>query len=324
MIDPHFPFSQEVLPTIASLSEDALLARIRQQLGDRTPPAPQGMGDDCASLSLSPNPGVLLLTTDSLTWGIHFDASASPQAAGAKLLKRNLSDIAAMAGTPAHALLNLQSGPDLRIDWLESFIEGLAASAREWEVSIVGGDLSSLPHGIFTASLTLVGFSEKPVTRSTASIGDSLYVTGHLGGSLHGHHLSFTPRVAEASWLAANAPLTALMDLSDGLGTDLPRMLQLFQRARLDPATIPLSPTTQEMTLPERLQSALFDGEDYELLFTAPAADQSWLNPFQAQFPCLPVTCIGFIDTATEEESGRLFWQDGGLCEGEGFRHFKA
>lgn len=317
------PFSPIPGEQISSLGEDVLVRKIRSCLGDRSPPAPEGIGDDCAAVPVHSDDDRILLTIDSLTWGIHFDSTATAAEAGAKLLKRNLSDIAAMAGRPRYGLLNLQSGPDLRIEWLLDFICGLADCARQWQVMIVGGDVSGLAPGNFSASVTLVGGSVVPLTRSTAGIGDAVWVTGMLGGSLSGHHLHFTPRLKEAVFLAHRAAPTSMMDVSDGLGADLPRLIPDRTGVRLYRNRLPLSAATAGLAPEVRQHRALFDGEDYELVFTtADGADLGWVRAFSDAFPEVAITRIGevFADPPT---SDILLWEDGTPAVGASFRHFE-
>lgn len=321
-MNPNFPFTDAIDEQIRSLGEDALVERIREVLGDRSPPAPEGIGDDCAAVPVNPQDDRILLTIDSLTWGIHFDVTASAAEAGAKLLKRNLSDIAAMAGRPRCALLNLQCGPDLRIEWLLGFVRGLADCARAWKVMVVGGDVSGLAPETFSASVALVGGSVVPLTRSTARVGDRVWVTGTLGGSLAGHHLHFTPRLKEAVFLAQHAIPTSMMDISDGIGTDLPRLIPEGTAVRLDAEALPLSPVTGTEPIPIRRQRALFDGEDYELLFTtASAAGTDWVENFRRAFPQTPVTLIGIV-IERPDGSPALIWKDGDPVTGSSFAHF--
>ncbi|MEC9227639.1 MAG: AIR synthase related protein, partial [Verrucomicrobiota bacterium] len=141
-------FTQSYEDSIACLGERKLLSNIQKWLGSCTPPAPHGMGDDCAVLDpfFSGKP---LLTTDSLTFGIHFDSNISAKDAGAKLIKRNLSDIAAMAGTPSSAVLALLCGPDVSTMWLQEFFEGVHSACLDYTVSLVGGDVSQIKKGAF-------------------------------------------------------------------------------------------------------------------------------------------------------------------------------
>ena len=263
------PFSEKPAETIAALGEQKLLARIRRWLGAAAPAAPVGMGDDCAVLpaALAPRSAprtakaapATLVTVDPVIFGEHFDAAVPPRAVGRKLLRRNLSDIAAMGGRPRAAVLALALDPRTRLDWLEAFYRGLAADARRFGVPLVGGDLAT-HHGGLVATLTLLGETTAPgaraLTRSGARIGDFIAVTGRLGGSLpSGRHHSFTPRLAEGQWLARRPEVAALMDLSDGLAKDIHSITPAGARPLLFGELLPRHPGVD-------LRGALTDGED--------------------------------------------------------------
>ncbi len=222
-----------------------------------------GPGDDCAVIDLDET--CLLAAVDQLAEGIHYYPNIAPERIAAKLLKRNLSDIAAMGGVPTYALLALASN---RSDdqWFNKFYQGLEKEARRWDVSICGGDLSSLPaEGVKDVmSLTILGFCPlgRACLRANAKPGDLLYATGFFGNSLHSeHHLDFTPRLPEGKFLAKNFS-SAMIDVSDGLLLDASRIAKASSLALiLDLSAIPLRSGAD-------INSALSDGEDYELLFT--------------------------------------------------------
>jgi thiamine-monophosphate kinase len=231
-----------------------------------------------------------LITVDPVIFGRHFDAAVPPAAVGAKLLKRNLSDIAAMGGRPRAAVVSLCLDRSTRVSWLREFHRGLATTARRHGVTLVGGDVAEAP-GALIASLTLLGGSDgtRVLTRQGARPGDWIAVTGRLGGSLtSGHHHRFTPRLAEGRWLARRPEIRAMMDVSDGLAKDLAALTPPGARAALDLATIP---RRRGCTL----AAALGDGEDYELLCAIgsranlPALQGAW----RRRFPTLPLTVIG-------------------------------
>lgn len=285
------PFTANAAASVSSLGELRLIAAIRRWLGAANPPSPAGIGDDCAMLAPSRHPQ--LLTVDPVVYGEHFDDSVPPRAVAAKLLKRNLSDIAAMGGHPRAAVIALALAPDVSTRWLEHFYRGLAATARAYNVSVVGGDITRQKSGL-TASLTLLGEVRGPraLTRRGAKTGDWIYVTGTLGGSILGRHHRFTPRLAEGAWLAARTDVRSLMDLSDGLAKDLPSLTPAGATPSLDPAAIPLSAASR--TLAQRdgvpaLTHALTDGEDFELLFTVAARanrekfEAAWRKKFSAR-----------------------------------------
>jgi thiamine-monophosphate kinase len=193
------PFTHIPAKAVSSLGEENLIRAIRRWLGNASPRAPFGIGDDCAVLPATR--GRQLITVDPVIYGRHFDDSVPPEAVGAKLLKRNLSDIAAMGGRPVAAVLAITLDAAVSARWLERFYRGLAAAARTYRVAIVGGDVAE-GRGTVAASLTLLGTATGPriLTRTGARAGDWIYVTGVLGRSrTTGHHYRFTPRLAEGA-----------------------------------------------------------------------------------------------------------------------------
>ena len=236
-----------------------------------------GPGDDCAALEWSSD-GLLLAAVDQLIGGVHyFRESTPPRQAGRKLLCRNLSDIAAMGGYPFWALLTVASSGRAS-DWVLEFCRGVSDCGREYGVSVVGGDIASLPVEGEVATLTILGMVRRSevVRRSGASPGDWLYVTGELGNSLaSGHHLDFSPRLAEGRFLAERHYASAMLDVSDGLLLDARRLAESSGvRLLVDPAKLPLRQGAD-------CNGALTDGEDYELLFTvsperAGELEQNW------------------------------------------------
>lgn len=318
----YLAFTGDPAQQIARLGECALLKKIRDWLGDTTPPAPAGMGDDCALLEFDPSLKTCI-TTDAVTYGQHIDSSLTPFEVGVKLIHRNLSDLAAMGARPHSAVLTLLSGPNLDLEWLAAFFGGVRSACKTHALKIVGGDLSTLEAGHFSASLALLGQCERPLLRQTASPGEWLYVSGTLGGSILGKHYRFEPRLAEGQWLSAQNECRAMIDLTDGLGKDLQALLPPHTSAAIDLACIPLSPASQEyasQTGKPALQHAFTDGEDYELLMTI--AEDADCEPFEARwravFPELSLTRIGQIvpknpaGIFVEKESGeRIPWTGG-------------
>lgn len=313
--------------TIANQGESRVILDLKKWLGSITPETPYGMGDDCAVLK--PSTGQKqIITTDSVSFGQHFDASISPEDAGAKLIKRNLSDIAAMGGQPGPALLNLLCGPDLSMVWLERFVSGIRDTCQRYGVTIVGGDLSELEPGQFTASLSLIGTTlVAPKLRSTAGEGDLVYVTGTLGGSILGKHSAFEPRLEEGQWLARRSECSAMMDLTDGLGKDLAALLPKDCTAAIGVDLLPVSEDAHRMAQESgksAAQHAFTDGEDYELLFTLSARSdaEAFERDWRQAFPSLPLQRIGriqasaggapYLDAAT---GAALDWTSG-------FEHF--
>ncbi|HVW21715.1 MAG TPA: thiamine-phosphate kinase [Opitutaceae bacterium] len=272
-------FASRRAGSVASLGEERLIAAIARWLGPAALPSPAGIGDDCAVLP--PARGRRLLTVDPVVYGRHFDRRTRPAAVGAKLLKRNLSDIAAMGGRPEAAVVSLLLDPRVSLAWLGAFHRGLAACARKHGVRIVGGDIAEA-RGVLAASLTLVGSAgPRILARRGARRGDAIYVTGVLGGSLaSGHHHAFTPRLAEGSWLAGRPEVRAMMDVSDGLAKDLRALTPRGARAALEAAALPRRAGAS-------LRAALGEGEDYELLFAlearadAAAFEAAWRRRFR-------------------------------------------
>ena len=245
-----------------------------------------GPGDDCAVVKSGKDK--LLLAVDQVTLGVHFTEDTAPELAGAKLVKRNLSDIAAMGGEPLWMLLTISNG-DRELEWVRRFIMGAEECCETYDVPIVGGDTAKLTNSGFSASITVVGRADTPILRSGANAGDKIYVTGKIGNSFKSkHHLTFVPHLDEGRYLADFA--SAMMDISDGLLLDAKRMAQASGKDFfIDPSAIPLR---DGAALPD----ALSDGEDYGLLFTS---SQDFINLFREKFPATPVTEIGHVSSGT-------------------------
>ncbi|MGF1452657.1 MAG: thiamine-monophosphate kinase [Opitutales bacterium] len=324
------PFSSGAGQTVESLGEAALLECIRGWIEPVSPPPPAGFGDDAAVIPWRGGP--VLATVDGLLWRRHFDASASPEAAGRKLLHRNLSDIAAMGGRPRSGVLALTFGPDLSLRWLERFYGGLTQACAAVDVTLAGGDLAETDRGTFASHLTLLGEApERPLTRLGSRPGDAIYVTGALGGSILGWHLAFEARLAAGAWLAARRDVHAAIDVTDGLGKDLPALLHPGQTARLERDAVPIAEAAR--TLAARsgrspFSHALTDGEDYELLFTLDGQSDAatFEADFRAQFE-LPLSRLGHIALAAgpEEERRILDAASDRPLQGEiGFEHWRV
>ena len=279
-----------------SLSETELIQRLTQDL-----PADSsvltGPGDDCAVLDWSGSK--LLFKTDAIVEGIHFERDTPPEAIGRKALARALSDIAAMAGTPTHALITLGVHAEMEPSLIEAVYQGLRDCAREHHVNIVGGETTSLSQ--LTLSISLIGKASKPILRTGSTVGDAIFVSGELGGSLAGHHLNFTPRLKEARWLSDQDIVHAMIDLSDGLATDLRHLLSDQTGAELLTRALPIRRAAKERARDNpsgktALLAALTDGEDYELLFTVSSKDAvPLLDGWKSAFPETPLHCIGKI-----------------------------
>jgi thiamine-monophosphate kinase len=263
------PFTSTHAQSVAAQGEQKLITGIRRWLGRASPASPFGIGDDCAVIP--PTKHHQLVTTDPVIWGQHFDATVSPRAVGGKLLKRNLSDIAAMGGRPVAAVVSLALAPQTSVRWLELFYRGLASCALKYDVKIVGGDITQGPTGFFGAFLTLHGESvgRRVVTRGGAKERDTILVTGRLGGSRAGHHYKFAPRLAEGAWLAQQPEVVAMMDVSDGIAKDVQSLTPKGLVASVWSPVIPVSAAAKAAARRSGRPAwvhALTDGEDYELL----------------------------------------------------------
>lgn len=287
-MNPIPAFTKDPTAAVSSLGEERLIGAIRRWLGAASPRAPFGIGDDCAVLPGSR--GRQLITVDPVIYRRHFDDTVPPRAVGAKLLKRNLSDLAAMGGRPTAAVLALTLDARVSLRWLEEFYRGLAGSARNYGVPIVGGDVAQAD-GILAASLTLLGAAtgRRVLTRTGAKRGDAIYVTGVLGHSLaSGHHFRFTPRLREGAWLAGRNEVRAMMDVSDGLAKDLHALTPGNTTPALLASALPLRAGAD-------VRSALTNGEDYELLFalSAGADAEKFHRDWRRAFPRTRLSRIG-------------------------------
>lgn len=262
-----------------------------------------GPGDDCAVLDVGLEDRFLLFKTDAIVEGVHFTKAAPPEKIGHKALGRCLSDIAAMAGTPTAAVITIALQQDFSPPFVEKIYAGMGALARRYDVAIVGGETTTNPERMLL-SVALLGFvgRGKAILRSGAEVGDAIFVTGDLGGSLAGKHLQFEPRLHEAQFLAQNLPVHSMIDLSDGLATDLRHLLKASRvGAELLSTSIPISREARQASKAESsakppLLAALTDGEDFELLFTVASKDSvPTLDAWKRRFPKLPLTCIGKI-----------------------------
>jgi thiamine-monophosphate kinase len=275
--------------------EFELIERIRRQAATNAAVA-LGIGDDAAVLKVTPG-AEILVAKDVLMEGIHFDpAVASPRQIGYKALAVNLSDVAAMAGRPTAAFVGLVLPADRGAAFADSVMAGLLELAAEFDVALAGGD-TNIWNGPMVISVTLLGepTSRGAVLRSGARPGDWLMVTGALGGSLSGRHLDFPPRVHEALALHQAADLHAMIDLSDGLASDLQHIVNASGvGATLEAHAVPIhDEVPANLPSAERLNHALSDGEDFELLFAVDAASGRQL--LAAPPVEVPLTRIGEV-----------------------------
>ncbi len=290
------------MKTLRQMGEHAAIAALTANL--------KAVGDDCAVL---PQPGSeydLVLTSDPLIQNVHFTAGATPEQIANKAVARVLSDFAAMGAEPQYLLINLVAPPDQNVRLLEKIYSEFSSLFGKFGVEIVGGDLAQ---GL-VLELHVFGVGRVPkgtaLLRSGAKPGNLIYVTGPLGGAQKsGKHLTFEPRLEWGNALRESGAVTSMMDISDGLATDLRHILKASGvGAELDSHAIPLNGTLDE---------ALFDGEDFELLFTAPPdAVFQGLEEKQAAIQWLPS-----IGKVTANLNALLL--DGEPLDGKAFEHFK-
>lgn len=262
------------------MAELSFIEWIRQRV-QLDPRVVLGVGDDAAAVRFRTDQPVLI-TTDMLLEGSCFRlAEAGPRLVGRKAMAVNLSDIAAMAGKPVAAVVSVGLPRSATQAIAEELFLGMQAIAKEFDTAIVGGDTNSWD-GPLVINITLLGepTGAGPVCRHGAEPGDWLMVTGPLGGSIQGHHLTFTPRVQEALYLHEHYRLKAMIDLSDGLALDLHRLCRESECGALLVAdAIPLRHSVRTPTDGRSsLEHALGDGEDFELLLAvAPGTGQQLL-----------------------------------------------
>jgi thiamine-monophosphate kinase len=264
------PLTTQHNDSIAAIGEKQLIRNIRAWLGDATPSAPQGIGDDAAVLPPT-GCGNMLVTTDSVILDKHFLASDAAEQVGRKLVNRNASDIAAMGGTPLYAVIACMLPAATSCQWLEQFYLGVRSAALECGCAIVGGDCAQSESELI-CNLTMIGQAERPLLRTGGRCGDRIGVTGPLGGSFPVRHLTFQPRLQQGHILAAEQGVHAAMDISDGIASDLPHLLPPGTSAALDLSAIPLHPdafAAADASGKPPLVHAMCDGEDHELLFLA-------------------------------------------------------
>jgi len=256
----------------------------------------KGIGDDAAVLPFSKDK-YLLLTTDMLAEDTHFTRRMPPQSIGHKALACNISDIAAMGGWPTFAVVSIGLPKNLPVQLIKDVYKGMQSVAREFNVSLVGGD--TIKTDKIVINVALLGLVEKEylTTREGAGPGDWIFVTGPLGGSFKSsRHLNFTPRLAQARFLVENFKPNAMMDISDGLAGDLNHILHASKvGARLDHASIPCQKGAS-------LSQALNDGEDFELLFTLSSLKSRSLMEWQAKQKSFYFYPIGTITADVKEK----------------------
>lgn len=310
---------------LAEVGEIALLKPLLPRFFQRGDVA-TGPGDDCAVLRVPGGRRDLLATTDPVIRGHHFLDDTPLEFVGRKAVARAISDIAAMGGESAWILTNVVVPAAFPADSVRGLYGALEKAAREFGLSIVGGDLSEGPDlEIHVAALGTVPRGTA-VLRSGARPGDALFVTGALGASWtdgNTHQYTFQPRLAQGSFLRARHYASAMMDLSDGLGADLPRLLDASRvSCALDADAIPLSDAARRTSDP--LGHAWNDGEDFELLFAVPPDRvDGLLRSWTRRFPDLPISRIGAVLEPGEPRTLSLGGTKTPLPPG-GFNHFRT
>lgn len=290
------------MSTLQQMGEHAAIAALTKNL--------KAVGDDCAVLPLDAHYD-LVLTTDPLIQGVHFTPGTDPESIGWKAAARVLSDFAAMGADPQYLLINLVAPPEQDFQILEKIYAGVSSVRKLFNVDLVGGDLAQGP----TLELHVFGVGRvskgRALLRSGAHPGDILYVTGPLGGSFEsGKHLNFMPRLKEAKWFRQSGFVRCMMDISDGLATDLRHILKASKvGAELNGAAIPKTGS---------LEQALFDGEDFELLFTVHAEDAEAFD-----FQCLEDLEQKFPRIGTITDQPEILTLDGAILERKAYEHFR-
>jgi|SRR5579884_2502733 len=270
----------------SDLGEDLL---VRKLLSALPGPKSTGAGDDCAVLEVRDCPDLLVLKTDCVVAGVHFWPTANARDVGWKAMMRPLSDFAATSALPRFALITLVVPARTEIRWIKNLYAGLSRAAQYFRVTIVGGETSNSA-GPIVISVSVAGFVEKnrSVSRRGGKPGDDLFVTGRLGGALKGKHLRFIPRIKESRWLTENFSIHAMMDLSDGLGADLPRL------ARASHVGFTIEMENLPRARGATISDAICQGEDYELLFAvSPREGRRLEQEWRKKFPNLSLARIG-------------------------------
>ncbi len=251
---------------IKDLGEFSLINRITKDI-KTSARVIEGIGDDAAVLRHTRDK-YLLFTSDMLVEGRHFRKTSGGYLVGKKSLSVNISDIAAMGGVPMFAVVSLGVPPSLDLKYVDALYKGIRDAARRFRIDLVGGDTVASENIVINVSL--LGEVEKKnlVLRSGAKQGDAIFVTGAVGGSLKGRHLDFTPRLKEARFLVKNFNINSMIDVSDGLFSDLDHILKSSRKgAIVYEKAVPVSKHAKDF------KSAVRAGEDFELVFTMPQAE---------------------------------------------------
>lgn len=269
-----------------------------------------GPGDDCAVvddfLEPSEDDTLTLLKTDAIVEAVHYESDTAPDRVGWKAVMRVVSDFAAMGGVADRFLITIALPPDTEVEWVEGLYQGMAR-AMEWcGGSLAGGETSAVPTSsaaVISVAATGRVVRRHLVLRSTAKPGDSIFVTGRLGGSFaSGRHLDFFPRLAESAWLVRHFKPTAMMDVSDGLAADLPKL------ARASGVGFVLDRDAVPCHAGVDVEAALNDGEDFELLFTWDGDEGELMSVWQQSFPDVSLVKIGVLTTTDSSRQASGGW----------------
>jgi thiamine-monophosphate kinase len=278
---------------LGALGEDRLLNQILlDHAHGRVGKVFAGLADDCAIIETPRTKRYLVLKTDCVVEGVHFKHGTNASDVGWKAMMRPLSDFAASSAVPHFALITLILPQQTKVAWVQGLYRGLRQAANRFKLSIVGGETSNT-QGPIAISVTVIGFVEKSraTSRHGGKSGDDLFVTGRLGGALKRKHLKFVARVAESRWLTQNFSIHAMMDLSDGLGADLPRL------ARTSKVGFDVELEKLPVAAGATIDNAISEGEDYELLFAISPRETTRLErEWRRKFPKLQLTRIGSLN----------------------------
>ncbi len=302
--------------TVGRVGEFGLIERIRKHLK----PGRHvicGSGDD-AAVYAGGRRACQLLAIDTIVEGVDFKLrEAPPELIGRKAVAINLSDIAAMGGVPRTAVMSVVMPKRMPLRWFDRMISGAQKIAAAYQLSLVGGDLSSGRDVVCTVAVTGEARKGKIVYRQGARAGDLIAVTGELGGSILGKHLRFLPRVEEGQFLAGYG-VSSMIDISDGLVQDLNHLADASRLGyELDREAVPVSRAAKRLALRDRvspLGHALGDGEDFELLFTV--SPVKFLKLKRAWEKCFRVSLTP-IGRMAANKTSRLSTKGK-----QGFRHF--